>query len=130
MRRLILLCLSLQTAVYALQQPTLALITRRRTGRSGARASVRSGTDARRLGSVRSSTAGSSEPRPNLARTASAAALVAGTTVGGGFLGLPAVVKPAGFVPTVFVSIRPVSCNVCRGVAVVVPSFRPSNSLP
>ena len=43
----------------------------------------------------------SSEPRPDLARTASAAALVAGTTVGGGFLGLPAVVKPAGFVPTV-----------------------------
>ena len=75
----LLLCL---TAVRALQQPTLA--TRRRTGRSDAR-----------------STASSSEKQPNLARTASAAALVAGTTVGGGFLGLPAVVKPAGFVPTV-----------------------------
>jgi tyrosine-specific transport protein len=50
---------------------------------------------------VRSSTAGGGETRPNFARTASAAALVAGTTVGGGFLGLPAVVKPAGFVPTV-----------------------------
>ena len=84
------------TAANALQPP-LALITRRRTGRSGARASVRSSTDARRLASVHSS----GEKRPNLARTASAAALVAGTTVGGGFLGLPAVVKPAGFVPTV-----------------------------
>ena len=73
-------------------QPPLALITRRRTGRSDARRS-----DARRLASVRSG----GETRPNLARTASAAALVAGTTVGGGFLGLPAVVKPAGFVPTV-----------------------------
>ena len=88
----LLLCL---TAAKALQP--LALITRRRTGRSGAKASVRSSADAGQLASVRSS----DEKRPNLARTASAAALVAGTTVGGGFLGLPAVVKPAGFVPTV-----------------------------
>ena len=92
MRRSLLLYL---TAANALQP--LALITRRRTGRSGSRASVRSSTDARRLASARSG----GETRPNLARTASAAALVAGTTVGGGFLGLPAVVKPAGFVPTV-----------------------------
>ena len=55
---------------------------------------MRSSTDARRLASVRSGGEGPTS------RTASAAALVAGTTVGGDS-GLPAVVKPAGFVPTV-----------------------------
>lgn len=76
-----LLCLTavtcLTAAVKGLQQPALAKqLTRRHALRS-------------------------EENKPNFARTASAAALVAGTTVGGGFLGLPAVVKPAGFVPTV-----------------------------
>ena len=94
----LLLCL----AANALQPP-LALITRRRTARSGARASVRSSTDAKGLASARSS----GEKRPDLARTASAAALVAGTTVGGGFLGLPAVVKPAGFVPLEAIDVTP-----------------------
>ena len=82
------------TAANALQPP-LALITRRRTGRSGARASVRS-TDAGvwhpRAAVVKRDQTSRARRRRGPGRRHHS---------GRRFLGLPAVVKPAGFVPTV-----------------------------